>query len=233
MCCVVMSHKEGFAMISKLVIGLMKEGFENFDKVLLYRAILFGRQIMLKDEVPISVSYGLWFQTFIGDCITLNNPKIFSFFISVMTDLIPLEKDIDAALIQKMSVPFECQSVYSEYMTLLKTRVRDLEPHVQPEKTIERVLSLFQETGKIPPFVLEASLVQKHQFLNEFLPALLTPRLKPQIPDTKENFITALFQAGKIPNSLLQKYELACKKEEDLLLADINMAGNFIEIFRG
>ncbi|KFM61244.1 Fanconi anemia group A protein, partial [Stegodyphus mimosarum] len=114
-----------------------------------------------------------------------------------------------------MSVPFECQSVYSEYMTLLKTRVRDLEPHIQPEKTIERVLSLFQETGKIPPFVLEArysieilfnfdinqnlqhviqvifySLVQKHQFLNEFLPALLSPRVKPQIPDTRENFIT-------------------------------------------
>ncbi|KFM61243.1 hypothetical protein X975_07457, partial [Stegodyphus mimosarum] len=95
MSCVVMTHKEGFAMISNLVIGLMKEAFENFDKVLLYRAILFGRQIMLKDEVPISISYGLWFQTFIGDCITLNNPKIFSFFISVMTDLIPLEKDID------------------------------------------------------------------------------------------------------------------------------------------
>ncbi|GIY04102.1 fanconi anemia group A protein [Caerostris extrusa] len=168
----------------------------------------------------ISTAYKLWLAQF-ENCLLIKNPEVFTFLIDTLSTLVPYEKNVailKVGLEKPFSVPSSCQSIYNDYIVLLKTRINDLEPQVQPEDLINKLLLMYQDTGRIPSYVMEASLMRKHYFVNEFLPVLLSPRIIPAIPDIRERFIDELHRIGKIPNVILQKYKTLCSQEKQKLL---------------
>jgi hypothetical protein len=82
------------------------------------------------------------------------------------------------------------------------------------EQDIEHALKHFEtHNGEIAQTVLSACLFRRQHFEQEFLQKLLTPRVIPNTPDIKANFINKLHSMGKIPNSLYTKYQEACLAE--------------------
>lgn len=74
---------------------------------------------------------------------------------------------------------------------------------------------VFEHTGKIPVTVMEASIFRRPYYVSHFLPALLTPRVLPKVPDSRVAFIESLKRADKIPPSLYSTYCQACSAAEE------------------
>ncbi|XP_061029184.1 Fanconi anemia group A protein isoform X4 [Eubalaena glacialis] len=93
------------------------------------------------------------------------------------------------------------------------------QPHRQTSQDVEKAIMVFEHTGKIPAAVLEASIFRRSYYLSHFLPALLTPRVLPRVPDSRAVLIESLRRAEKIPPSLYSTYRQACstvrEKPED------------------
>ncbi|KAG8183604.1 hypothetical protein JTE90_025155 [Oedothorax gibbosus] len=202
-------------ILSKHIGEIVKKYLQNSDAGYFLKAILIGRQSLLALNAPdyYAGAYKQLFTTQFGDHPLLKNPQTFRFFLGVLSELVPYEKNVEilkVCLDRIFAVPSECQDAYSDYRALLKTRINDLEPRVQPEDVIDKLLTVYEQSGKIPSYVLEVSLVRKHYFLNEFLPVLLSPRVLPAIPDLRNKFIDDLDKAGKIPPQMMQKYKAMC-----------------------
>ncbi|EQB76983.1 Fanconi anemia group A protein [Camelus ferus] len=84
------------------------------------------------------------------------------------------------------------------------------EPHSQASQDVEKAIAVFMQTGKIPAAVLEASVFRRPYYLSHFLPALLTPRVLPAVPDSRAALVESLKRADKIPPSLYSSYCQAC-----------------------
>nr|XP_054104539.1 Fanconi anemia group A protein isoform X9 [Callithrix jacchus] len=95
-------------------------------------------------------------------------------------------------------------------------------PHSQALQDVEKAIMVFEHTGKIPVTVMEASIFRRPYYMSHFLPALLTPRVLPKVPDSRVAFIESLKSADKIPLSLYSAYCQACTaagaKPEDATL---------------
>ncbi|GFR32937.1 fanconi anemia group A [Trichonephila clavata] len=216
------THKEVSVSISEYVSELIKSSFQCSNQSNLEKVLLIGRQVALNSCELFPVAYKKWLMTHFKDCLNMKNAQAFTFFIQVMSYLIPYERNVDIVKIgleRFFNVPQECQSIYNDYITLLKTRIQDLEPHSLPEEIINKLLFLYADSGKIPAYIMEISFMRKHYFLNEFLPVLLTPRVVPTFPDVREKFIEELYSKGKIPSVMFQKYRTACNEEQQKLLA--------------
>nr|XP_020138375.1 LOW QUALITY PROTEIN: Fanconi anemia group A protein [Microcebus murinus] len=135
-------------------------------------------------------------------------------------------------------VPNKYRSLLTDYITLAKTRLADLkvsmenmglyedvssagdvpEPHSQAPQDVEKAITVFEHTGRIPVTVMEASIFRRPYYLSHFLPALLTPRVLPKVPDARAAFIESLKRAEKIPPSLYSAYCRACAAAEEKTL---------------
>ncbi|XP_034796977.2 Fanconi anemia group A protein isoform X4 [Pan paniscus] len=88
-------------------------------------------------------------------------------------------------------------------------------PHSQALQDVEKAIMVFEHTGKIPVTVMEASIFRRPYYVSHFLPALLTPRVLPKVPDSRVAFIESLKRADKIPPSLYSTYCQACSAAEE------------------
>ncbi|XDV52330.1 hypothetical protein PO909_021069, partial [Leuciscus waleckii] len=123
------------------------------------------------------------------------------------------------------------RSLLQEYVTLAKTRLRDLKVSLEEtsifevvngsagavecpaQQDVEKAVTLFMSTNKIPATVIEASIFRRPYFLSRFLPALLSPRALPVTSDARMTFIEALRKADKIPAALYTSYTHSCQRE--------------------
>ncbi|KAI2580275.1 FA complementation group A, partial [Homo sapiens] len=65
-------------------------------------------------------------------------------------------------------------------------------PHSQALQDVEKAIMVFEHTGNIPVTVMEASIFRRPYYVSHFLPALLTPRVLPKVPDSRVAFIESL-----------------------------------------
>ncbi|ERE80631.1 putative Fanconi anemia group A protein like protein [Cricetulus griseus] len=162
-------------------------------------------------------------------------PLVPSKYHSLLTDYISLAKtrlvDLKASLPTALALPgrTQCLSLYSHIcFSPLKVSVENMglyedlsssrdiaEPQSQAIQDVEKAIVVFEQTGKIPMPVMEASIFRRPYFLSHFLPALLTPRVLPEVPDSRVAFIETLKRADKIPSSLYNAYCQACATAEE------------------
>ncbi|XP_063103921.1 Fanconi anemia group A protein isoform X9 [Cavia porcellus] len=88
------------------------------------------------------------------------------------------------------------------------------EPHSQAVQDVEKAILMFEHTGKVPVPILEASIFRRSYYMSHFLPALLTPRALPEVPDARAMLIESLRRADKIPPSVYATYRQACATAE-------------------
>jgi hypothetical protein len=82
------------------------------------------------------------------------------------------------------------------------------------EQDIDHALKHFEtHNGEIPQILLSACVFRRQHFEQEFLPKLLIPRVIPDIPDAKANFINRLYSMGKICHFVFARYREACLAE--------------------
>ncbi|XP_045112263.1 uncharacterized protein LOC123505167 [Portunus trituberculatus] len=91
----------------------------------------------------------------------------------------------------------------------------------QAAEDVEAAVKHLSETGKIPSFLLEASIFKETYFRTSFLPALLAPRHLPEVPDARDKLIQLLHTRGKISSTMLKEYTEACEKEASDLLRGV------------
>ncbi|OBS77115.1 hypothetical protein A6R68_16418 [Neotoma lepida] len=147
-------------------------------------------------------------------------PLVPSKYHSLLTDYISLAKtrlaDLKASLATTLALPgsTQCPSLYScVCFSPLKVSLEN--PQSQAIQDVEKAVVVFEQTGKIPVAVMEASIFRRPYYLSHFLPALLTPRVLPEVPDARVTFIETLKRADKIPSSLYIAYCQACATAEE------------------
>ncbi|XP_070205068.1 Fanconi anemia group A protein-like [Littorina saxatilis] len=168
--------------------------------------------------------------------------KAFTFLIKFLTDLVPFEPAdvLKVHILRPPFIPAKCRDLWTDYTLLAKTRLADLKVPLEETNAsiysdqgnssaqgapglqdVEKAIAGFESSGKLPTNVMEASIFRKPYFVGKFLPALLQPRHLPDVADSRMKFIEALKKAGKIPSSLVTKYEEACRKETRQLLEGV------------
>ncbi|XP_072871778.1 Fanconi anemia group A protein isoform X7 [Chlorocebus sabaeus] len=163
--------------------------------------------------------------------------KALVFLFTFLSDLVPFEsaRYLQVHILHPPLVPSKYRSLLTDYISLAKTRLADLkvsiesmglyedlssagditEPHSQALQDVEKAIMVFEHTGKIPVTVMEASIFRRPYYVSHFLPALLTPRVLPEAPDSRVAFIESLKRADKIPPSLYSTYCQACSAAEE------------------
>ncbi|MGH0115761.1 UNVERIFIED_CONTAM: hypothetical protein FKN15_046946 [Acipenser sinensis] len=97
------------------------------------------------------------------------------------------------------------------------------QPQCQAEQDVEKAIVLFVNMGRIPASVMEASIFRRPYYMSRFLPALLSPRVLPDKPDSQMTFIESLKKADKIPANLYSTYIQACQKEKQMQLEGVSV----------
>ncbi|XP_048254988.1 Fanconi anemia group A protein homolog [Haliotis rufescens] len=228
--------------------SLLSDGLENADMESTIIAFLLARQSCL-EGLHVFPHYQDWFQQTFGDAnrSPASSKKSFSFFMKFLTNIVPYESapHLKVHILRPPHVPPKCRPFLAEYITLAKTRLTDLKEsceisggiydnsigittttssskEVDPvEADIERSLTAFQATGKVPTTVMEASIFRKPYFVGRYLRSLLKPRHLPDRPDIRMKMIASLRKADKIPASMYTKYQEACRTESRQLLEGV------------
>ncbi|XP_046842023.1 Fanconi anemia group A protein-like [Xenia sp. Carnegie-2017] len=200
--------------------------------------ILLRRQ--LSQEGHISLPYSSWFeQTFVRkgpSFLEMNTKKSIHFIFKSLTELVPHDQPefLKIHVTKSAQISSKFRENIDDYISLAKTRLRELNIPMeentglfsqcsttneemkvmeQAMEDVERCLAIYDESGKIPITVMEASIFRKPYFIGRFLPSLLTPR-KPT-NDVRSRFIDDLNRAGKIPAPMFKSYERKCENWED------------------
>ncbi|KAL9974336.1 hypothetical protein ACROYT_G011360 [Oculina patagonica] len=233
--------KEAASMLEGYVNDLVNESLNNNDSRSLSVAFLVIRQVSLQGG-HVFQPYVTWFQSMFGNqgSTKLNNKKSVQLFVKFLSDLVPYEpaEYLKVHVIKAPQVPSKLRELVTDYVSLAKTRLMDLKEPVelmgmygdssvtsgmeaksehakqleQASADVEKVLTSYEKTGKVPSTVMEASIFRKPYFIGRFLPALLTPRKVPDEPDVRAELIDVLSKAGKIPKNMLSAYQSACEK---------------------
>ncbi|XP_046550672.1 Fanconi anemia group A protein homolog [Haliotis rubra] len=238
-----------FPDASRLLQGhihsLLSEGLENADMESTIIAFLLARQSCL-EGLHVFPHYQDWFQQTFGDSSKspASTKKSFSFLMKFLTNIVPYESapHLKVHILRPPHVPAKCRPFLTEYITLAKTRLADLKESCEisggiydnsssnstsskqadpVEADVERSLSAFQATGKVPTTVMEASIFRKPYFVGKYLRSLLKPRHLPDKPDIRMKMIASLRKADKIPASMYTKYQEACRTESKQLLEGV------------
>ncbi|CAI9596095.1 unnamed protein product, partial [Staurois parvus] len=120
-----------------------------------------------------------------------------------------------------------CQAAITACILLFQVSIEDMglyedlavgsdkdQPQSPAQQDVEKAVKIFENTGKIPASVMEASIFRRPYFTSRFLPALLTPRVLPKVPDSLTLLIDSLKRADKIPANMLSSYVDACELEK-------------------
>ncbi|XP_055001179.1 Fanconi anemia group A protein isoform X1 [Sorex araneus] len=225
-------------LVHDWVARLLACAFESCDLDSMVTAFLVVRQAALEGPA-VSVSYADWFQASFGSAQGhhVSSKKALVFLFKFLAELVPYEgpRYLQVHLLHPPLVPSKHRTLLTDYASLARTRLADLQvpmeamglyedlstagdvpkPHCQAQQDVSKAIEVFEHTGRIPVAVMEASIFRRPYFLSHFLPALLTPRVLPQVPDARVAFIEALKRADKIPPSLYSTYRQACSAAED------------------
>ncbi|PNJ12376.1 FANCA isoform 6 [Pongo abelii] len=234
----VVCFSEAQQLLEGWVAHLMAQAFESCQLDSMVTAFLVVRQAALEGPSAF-LSYADWFKASFGSTRGYHgcSKKALVFLFTFLSDLVPFESPryLQVHILHPPLVPSKYRSLLTDYISLAKTRLADLkvsienmglyedlssagdmtEPHSQALQDVEKAVMVFEHTGKIPITVMEASIFRRPYYVSHFLPALLTPRVLPKIPDSRVAFIESLKRADKIPPSLYSTYCQACSAAEE------------------
>ncbi|XP_035252509.1 Fanconi anemia group A protein isoform X1 [Anguilla anguilla] len=229
-------HPDAQHSLTEMLSRLLRSAFEGYDLESMITAFLLARQGALESPA-IFPPYSQWFKMSFGNASGYhgNSKKSLVFLLKFLSDLVPFDPPqyLKVHLLHPPFVPAKHRILLLEYVSLAKTRLADLrvsveemglyedvstatapvQPQCQALQDVERAVSIFESTGKISAAVMEASIFRKPYFLSRFLPALLTPRVLPEMADARMAFIESLRKAEKIPPSLYSAYTQSCERE--------------------
>ncbi|XP_037671434.1 Fanconi anemia group A protein isoform X3 [Choloepus didactylus] len=229
---------EASQLVRDWAARLLARAFESYDRDSLATAFLVVRQAALEGP-SVFPSYADWFKASFGSARGYHSRsrKALVFLFKFLSDLVPFEapRYLQVHLLHPPLAPSKYRLLLTDYVALAKTRLADLkvsientglyedpssggdvtEPHSQAPQDVEKAIMVFEHTGKIPATVMEASIFRRPYYLSHFLPALLAPRVLPEVPDPRAAFIESLKRADKIPPSLYSTYRQACSTAEE------------------
>ncbi|XP_058296305.1 Fanconi anemia group A protein isoform X3 [Hylobates moloch] len=234
----VVCFPEAQQLLEDWVARLMAQAFESCQLDSMVTAFLVVRQAALEGPSAF-LSYADWFKASFGSMRGYHgcSKRALVFLFTFLSDLVPFESPryLQVHILHPPLVPSKYRSLLTDYISLAKTRLADLkvsienmglyedlssagditEPHSQALQDVEKAVMVFEHTGKIPITVMEASIFRRPYYVSHFLPALLTPRVLPKVPDSHVAFIESLKRADKIPPSLYSTYCQACSAAEE------------------
>ncbi|KAJ8416322.1 hypothetical protein AAFF_G00383440 [Aldrovandia affinis] len=237
-------HPHAQRSVIELLSRLLRSAFEGYDMENMITAFLLARQGALESPA-VFPPYSQWFRMSFGSASGYhgNSKKSLVFLLKFLSDLVPFEPPqyLKVHLLHPPFVPAKHRALLQEYVSLAKTRLADLQVSVeemglfedvseagapvqfQAGQDVEKAISLFESTGRISAAVMEASIFRKPYFLYRFLPALLTPRVLPDIADARMAFIESLRKVDKIPVSLYSTYTQSCGRERQRQLEGVGV----------
>ncbi|XP_051024574.1 Fanconi anemia group A protein [Acomys russatus] len=234
----VVCFPEAGQLVKDWIASLMARAFESYHLDSVVTAFLIVRQATLEGPF-VFPSYADWFKEAFGSSHGYHScsKKTLVFLFKFLSDLVPWEapRYMQVHIFHPPLVPSKYHSLLTDYISLAKTRLADLkvslenvglyedlsssgdiaEPQSQAIQDVEKAIMVYEQTGKIPMAVMEASIFRRPYYLSHFLPALLTPRVLPKVPDSRAAFIETLKRADKIPCSLYDAYRQACATAEE------------------
>ncbi|XP_021112194.1 Fanconi anemia group A protein isoform X10 [Heterocephalus glaber] len=229
---------EAQQLVRDWVARLMAGAFESFHLDSMVTAFLVVRQAALEGPAAFP-PYADWFKASFGSSRGYHScsKKALVFLFKFLSDLVPWEAPwyLQVHILYPPLVPSKYRCVLTDYISLARTRLADLkvslenmglygdgslardvaEPRSQAAQDVEKAVSMFEHTGKVPVPVLEASIFRRPYYVSHFLPVLLTPRVLPKVPDARAAFIESLRRADKIPPSVYATYCQACATAEE------------------
>uniref|UniRef100_A0A8C8VK70 FA complementation group A n=1 Tax=Pelusios castaneus TaxID=367368 RepID=A0A8C8VK70_9SAUR len=230
-------------LVKDLLSSLLIKAFENYDMENMITAFLIARQAALEGPA-VFMPYAEWFKVSFGNARGFqgSSKKALVFLFEFLSELVPFEAPqyLKVHIMHPPFVPTKYRPFLLEYITLAKTRLADLkvaledmglfedlssakeaaQPQCQALEDAEKAIRIFENTGKIPTTVMEASIFRRSYYTSLFIPALLTPRVLPDVPDSRMAFIDSLKRADKIPPNVYSKYIQACRSLKEKLLRD-------------
>ncbi|XP_067235489.1 Fanconi anemia group A protein isoform X2 [Chanodichthys erythropterus] len=227
-------HSQTQSLLTDLLSRLLRSAFDGYDLEKMITVFLLARQASLEGPA-VFPSYSDWFKLSLGGSSSFHakSRKSTVFLLKFLSDLVPFEPP-QYLKVHVMHPPYvggKYRSLLQEYVTLAKTRLRDLKVSLEEtsifevvngsagatespaQQDVEKAVTLFMSTNKIPVTVIEASIFRRPYFLSRFLPALLSPRVLPVKSDARMTFIEALRKADKIPAALYTSYTDSCQRE--------------------
>ncbi|XP_077101658.1 Fanconi anemia group A protein isoform X2 [Siphateles boraxobius] len=222
------------SLLTDLLSRLLRSSCHSCDVEKMVSLFLLSRQASLEGPA-VFPSYSDWFKLSFGGSSSFHakSKKSTLFLLKFLSDLVPFERP-RYLKVHVMHPPFvggKYRSLLQEYVTLANTRLRDLKVSLEEtgifevvngsagadecpaQQDVEKAVTLFMSTNKIPATVIEASIFRRPYFLSRFLPALLSPRALPVMSDARMSFIEALRKADKIPAALYTSYTHSCQRE--------------------
>ncbi|XP_076772130.1 Fanconi anemia group A protein isoform X2 [Arvicanthis niloticus] len=229
----VVCFPEAQQLVKDWVASLMARAFESYHLDSMVTVFLIVRQATLEGPY-VFPSYADWFKESFGSSHGYHScsKKTLVFLFKFLSDLVPWEapRYMQVHIFHPPLVPSKYHSLLTDYISLAKTRLADLkvslenvglyedlsspgdiaERESQAVQDVKKAIMVFEQTGKIPMPVLEASIFRRPYYVSHFLPALLAPRVLPKVPDSRAAFIETLKRADKIPSSSYDAYRKAC-----------------------
>nr|XP_033796271.1 Fanconi anemia group A protein isoform X2 [Geotrypetes seraphini] len=237
----VVCQSEAELLVKDLLDRLLTKAFEGYELDFMIMAFLLGRQSALEGPA-VFMSYTEWFKISFGNASGYHgsSKKSLIFLLKFLSDLVPFEAPhyLKVHILYPPFVQTKYRPLLLEYVTLAKTRLADLkvsiedmglfedlssakesaQPESQALQDVEKAINIFENTGKIPASVMEASIFRRPYFTGRFLPTLLKPRVLPKGTDSRMAFIDALKRADKIPASVYSEYIQGCHLQKQKLL---------------
>ncbi|KAM3917928.1 Fanconi anemia group A protein [Leptodactylus fuscus] len=232
--CLVVCQPEAQQLVKDLLSRLLSQAFETYELEYLITAFLIARQAALEGPAAF-MSYTEWFKCTFGTATSYQNTtkKSLVFLLKFLSDLVPYETPqyLKVHIFHPPFVAAKFRPLLMEYITLAKTQLLDMKVSIedmglyedlsvasnkdqtqpQAQQDVEKAIQIFENTGKIPASVMEASIFRRPYFTSRFLPALLAPRLIPEVPDSLMLLIDALKRTDKIPPAMMSSYVDACE----------------------
>nr|XP_014271786.1 Fanconi anemia group A protein homolog [Halyomorpha halys] len=202
-------------LLKGMVDEFSKNSLEEKNKTLLFSTLIIARHCCT-EKARYFNNYPTWFSS-----LNLKNIAVFTFFFECLTQIVPDEPPLYLKIhVNKVpTVPASCRKYLTEYLTLCKTRLSDLNETTDyigifndyyekdeegQEADVRRAMSIFQENQEIPKPLLEASVFRKQYYEKVFLRRLLSV---PESSDSnRAELIKKLHSAGKISNTLFNRW---------------------------
>ncbi|KAJ7312177.1 hypothetical protein JRQ81_006532 [Phrynocephalus forsythii] len=234
-------HSGAEALVKDFLSQLLRKAFESYDLENMVTAFLIVRQAALEGPA-VFMPYLEWFKASFGSArgFHCTSKKALVFLFKFLSELVPFEAPqyLKVHILHPPFVPTKYRPLLLEYIALAKTRLADFkvsiedmgvyedlsaakeegQPRSQALQDVEKAVQIFQNTGKIPAGVMEASIFRRTYYTSRFLPALLAPRVLPEEPDTCMALIDALKRAEKIPLNMYATYIEGCQAAKEKFL---------------
>ncbi|KAG5200384.1 hypothetical protein JEQ12_004918 [Ovis aries] len=171
-------------LVNGWVTRLLTRAFESWDLDSMVLAFLVVRQAALEGPA-VFPSYATWFQATFGSTRGIHScsKKALVFLFKFLSDLVPFEvpRYLQVHILHPPLVPGKYRTLLTDYVALAKTRLADLkvsienmglyedlssagdvtQPQSQASQDVEKALTVFEHTGKVPVAILEASPIVK------------------------------------------------------------------------